>query len=70
MTNTNCLEGMQCPQCRSLEPFNIEVKTMMKVFDNGTDDHGNTEWDDHSYCECCNCHLYGTVAQFKTTAQQ
>jgi hypothetical protein len=66
MTNTNCLEGMQCPDCGSFEPFNIAVKTMMKVFDNGTDDHGDTDWDEDSYCECCNCQLYGSVAQFKT----
>ena len=69
MTNTNCLEGMKCPQCASFEPFKIEVKTIVKVFDDGTGDHGDTEWDDDSYCECCNCHLCGTVAQFKTAQQ-
>jgi hypothetical protein len=64
MTNTNCLTGMQCPKCNSLEPFKIEVKTRMKVFDSGTDDHGDTEWDADSYCECCECSHCGTVADF------
>lgn len=70
MTNTNCLADMQCPQCRSFEPFNIEVKTSMRVFDNGTDDHGDTEWDEDSYCECCECGFSGTVADFSKETQQ
>jgi hypothetical protein len=68
MTNTNCLEGMQCPQCKSFEPFNIEVKTMIKVFDSGTGDHGNTDWDEDSLCECCECDFSGTVADFTEKA--
>jgi hypothetical protein len=68
MTNTNCLDGMQCPQCKSFEPFKIAVNTVMKVFDNGTDDHGDTEWDDDSYCECGECGFFATVADFSETS--
>jgi hypothetical protein len=70
MTNTNCLDAMQCPNCRSFEPFKIAVKTIMKVFDNGTDDHGDTEWDADSYCECCECGFFATVADFSKTSPE
>jgi hypothetical protein len=70
MTNINCLAGMQCPKCRSFGPFNIAVKTMMKVFDNGTDGHGDKDWDTGSFCECCECEFSGTVADFSKTSQQ
>jgi hypothetical protein len=62
--NSNCLSGMQCPKCHSLEPLKIEVKTIVAVFDDGTDDHGDTHWDDDSYCECCECGFCGTVKDF------
>ena len=68
MTNTNFLEGMQCPECKSFEPFTIEVKTVMQVFDSGTDDHGDTQWDDDSYCQCCTCGFCATVAVFSGTS--
>lgn len=69
MTNTNCLDGMQCPKCKSFEPFKIEVKTVIKVFDNGTDNHDDTEWDADSYCECCVCGFFATVADFSETSR-
>jgi hypothetical protein len=61
---------MQCPQCKSFEPFKIEVKTVMKVFDNGNDDHGDTQWDADSYCECCECGFFATVADFSETSSE
>jgi hypothetical protein len=65
MSNTNCLQGMQCPKCESLEPFAIEVTTTFRVFDDGTDDQiGNTNWEEDSYCECCQCVFAGTVKDF------
>lgn len=64
MANTNCLEGMQCPKCGSLEPFNIEVKAMARVYDNGTEDFREAQWDDMGYCECAECFKYGVVADF------
>jgi hypothetical protein len=63
--NANCLHGMQCPKCKSLEPFAIGVTTTFRVYDSGTDDQlGDTEWEDDSYCECCKCVFVGTVADF------
>jgi hypothetical protein len=66
--NTNCLQGMQCPKCKSLEPFAIEIITTFRVVDDGTEDQlGGTEWGDDSYCECCTCVFIGTVADFTLT---
>ena len=66
MVNINCLSEMQCPQCGSFEPFLIEVTTMMKVYDNGTDtDYGDTELEDTSRCHCWKCGFSGTVADFR-----
>jgi len=69
MTNANCLEGMQCPECASPEPLIIEVTTFMSVFDSGTDDHGDVHWEDDSYCECRSCGHAGTVGGFTVTGE-
>jgi len=65
MPNTNCLCGMQCPKCKSFEPFAIEITTTVRVFDDGTDDQlSDTHWEDDSYCECGKCTFTGTVKDF------
>jgi hypothetical protein len=64
MSNENCLEGMQCPKCESLEPFVIEITTHVKVWDEGTDiTTGHQEWDHNSYCGCP-CGFSGKVSDF------
>ena len=65
MSNSNCLEGMACPKCKSEEPFRIEMKSMIKIYDEGTDHHEDTEWDENSYCECCECDYHGKVKDFQ-----
>jgi hypothetical protein len=63
--DSNCLHGMQCPRCNSLEPFAIGITTTMRFYDEGSDDQlGDNEWGDDSYCECCKCVFVGTVADF------
>ncbi len=65
--NTNCLEGFRCPKCGSLEPFFIEAKVVVKVYDSGTEEQeGDTEWDNASYCRCGNCDIIGDVADFRS----
>jgi hypothetical protein len=71
MANENCLEGLRCPQCGSEEPFRVEVKVMMLIWDDGEDDDSMSagrNWDDASYCECFECHHTGTVADFRIAA--
>jgi hypothetical protein len=71
--NTNCLEGMKCPKCGSLEPFLIEVVTVQRFTDEGEDflgDKGSdTEWNDESYCHCVHCEYEGKVGDFRTDKQ-
>ena len=68
MPNRNCLEGMRCPQCGSEEPFRIVVTMSVKMWDEGSGDDtmgGDQEWDEHSYCECCECEYHGNVGNFR-----
>jgi hypothetical protein len=69
MTNINCLEGIQCPQCGNEDTFRIAAKTIATVTDDGTDDVGDMEWDDDSYAECTGCHRHGTLKDFRAAAE-
>ncbi len=63
--NTNCLEGMRCPQCGSYGPFQIEARTVVLVEDDGTEFVGaEIEWDNDSFCACPECEKVGVVADF------
>jgi hypothetical protein len=63
--NTNCLEDMICPECGSRGPFGIEMSAIIMLHDEGTDEHGDTEWDDNSACNCDDCQYKGQAGQFK-----
>lgn len=68
MTNTNCLEGIQCPQCGSEDRFRIAATSIFTVTDDGTEDHGDVEWDDDSHAECAACRHRGTLKDFRAAA--
>ena len=63
--NTNCLDGMKCPSCGSLEPFEIHANATFEVFDSGTEDYYAVAWGSDSVCLCNRCGLEGTVADFQ-----
>jgi hypothetical protein len=65
MTNTKCLENIQCPACGHEESFRIAATTMLTVTDDGTEDYRDTEWDDDSYAECPRCHRHGVLRDFR-----
>ena len=65
MANENCLAGMACPRCGSLEPFSIAGTALFEVHDDGTEDYGDVEWDDDSSCECRRCGFWENVRAFK-----
>ena len=47
--HSNCLHGMRCPRCNSLEPFAIGITTTVRFYDEGSDDQlGDDEWGDDS----------------------
>ncbi len=62
--NTNCLRGFKCPSCGQTEAFNIQIKTICRVTDDGTETLGDCEWDDSNFCGCCKCPHIGTVRDF------
>jgi sarcosine oxidase delta subunit len=64
MTNTNCLEGIKCPACGNEESFRIAGTAIFTVTDDGTEDHGDIEWNDDSYAECTQCYRHGTLKDF------
>ena len=63
--NDNCLAGMKCPECGSLEPFEIHSQSMCTIYDSGTTRHRDIEWEDDAVCVCVGCKYLGTVARFK-----
>ena len=66
-TNKNFLIDIRCPDCNSLEPFIIEVMTLVKFYDDGEalDDKGSdNEWGDNSFIVCCNCEHQGKIKDF------
>jgi hypothetical protein len=66
--NTNCLDGMKCPKCGSPEPFGIQVRMMVTVSDDGTEDYANSEWEDTSYCKCRTCCFHAIAGDFRIGA--
>lgn len=65
MANENCLKGMRCSKCHSNGPFHIEAKTIVKVYDDGTDDTQDFEWGDDSWIQCGECEHTATVKDFR-----
>ncbi len=66
MANENCLSGIRCPNCGSEEPFVITVQTLMRMFDDGSDTHGDVDWNEGSGCSCESCKHAGLIRDFRT----
>lgn len=63
--NTNCLEGVKCPQCGYEDDFRIKAEIMVFVTDEGTQDElGGYEWDKNAYCQCGSCDHEGILDDF------
>lgn len=62
--NTNCLEGIKCPDCGNEDTFRIAGTTIFTVTDEGTEDHGDVEWNDDSHAECAECGREGPLKEF------
>lgn len=63
--NYNCLEGIQCPECGNERSFHIEAKALFQVYDNGTADYEEVQWEDNSYIACDQCTCSGKVGDFR-----
>lgn len=62
--NTNCLEGMACPECGYTERFKIIALTTATIADDGCEDHADFEYDESARCECVGCGHVATVGAF------
>lgn len=69
--NSNCLDGMCCPDCGNEDELLIAATMFVSVRDDGTDPYVGTfedhsqDWDDNSACKCPECQHVGTVGEFK-----
>lgn len=70
MINTNCLRGIQCPECGSLGPFIITVETNVVMHDDGWSETtgDRDDWGAHSLIRCDSCDHPGVVAEFRAPA--
>ena len=64
--NTNCLEGIQCPECGSFGPFSIGTYSSAIVHDDGITETSEHEWDKDSPIVCRLCDADGGVGDFTT----
>jgi hypothetical protein len=63
--NTNCLDGMRCPECGSYKPFDIVVGCIARTFDSGVEHTWDFDWSFESSCTCVICGHHGQVKDFK-----
>lgn len=64
MTNTNCLEGIRCPECGQEDRLTITALITCVVTDNGSEPVGDHEWDDDSSTHCPECGFDGKLKCF------
>lgn len=62
--NSNCLEGIRCPQCGHTEHFFITGTSLFEVYDDGTEGHEDVEWTG-DYIRCFNCNRTGKLEEFR-----
>lgn len=69
MSNTNCLEGIRCPECGYEDGFNISVTITATVYmtDDGYSEEENVEtnWDDDDFMSCGDCGYEAVVENFR-----
>jgi hypothetical protein len=53
--NTNCLEHRQCPQCQQTDRFDITATATFRLLDDGTEYHGDVEYDEDNAAACPDC---------------
>ena len=65
--NCNCIVGMQCPnpKCEKAEGFRIMVTTPMEMFDNGSGENTDIEYEDDAWAECMECYHNTTVGDLR-----
>ena len=59
--------GFQCPKCGQGDRLSIAAVQWHDLLPDGTDNHGDVEWEDESpaMCNAPDCGWHGTVADLK-----
>lgn len=66
MANSNCLEGIACPNCAQESHFFISARVLCEVTDNGSVVTGGDHyWDNASVISCPECGKIGKVEEFR-----
>lgn len=64
--NENCLEDIICPQCANRDEFQVELKTVANLTDDGTDANvGDHVYGSDAWAACKNCRYAGKLSIFK-----
>jgi ssDNA-binding Zn-finger/Zn-ribbon topoisomerase 1 len=63
--NNDCLDGLRCPECKALEPFQISSMCQAVWTDDGVGDTYEFEYDKASYISCLECGHGGQVQEFE-----
>lgn len=65
MSNSNCLEGLCCPNCGQHHRLVISGRAFFEVTDSGSEALGDHEWDDDSLTRCPACHHAATLRKVR-----
>lgn len=63
--NENCLEGLACPDCGSVGPFDIHARCIVRMGDQGSEYAIDFDWEDHDHAGCPNCGYGGPVCSYR-----
>ena len=70
MPNNNCLEGMKCSNCGYEDNFLIRGTATFDVYDSGSSEFTELEWERDSFCKCRSCNYHGLVREFMETPDE
>lgn len=70
-SNTNCLEGLCCPECGQDSKFRVRATSVFNLYDDGTDHDGDVEYDDDAFVSCDGqgCSYEGKLRDFRIENQ-
>lgn len=63
--NEGCLEGYECPRCGQHQKLYVRMITRIELFDDGTGDYTDPEFDDKSEATCSQCKFNAKLARFR-----
>lgn len=63
--NSNCLEGMSCPDCGQHYRFKVVGRALFVITDDGTDDYNDVEFYDDDHASCPECMWTGVVGNLR-----